>query len=120
MSNNPKDFPFDDWDKGYPPKSPFKNPWIPHRPRDSLRSFDTMLEEFEKLLKEVLNDLGFQEKMTSLDKETVLNAKVRKGERLYKITIENITPEVEEDEESIEIEWDTEGGFGDGHEDLKE
>jgi hypothetical protein len=40
--------------------------------------------------------------------------------RVYKITVEDITPKPEETPDEISIEWDESGAFSGSHEDLTE
>jgi hypothetical protein len=103
------------WD--YPVEN---NPNNPFRPRKSKNYMTEIMREMEKLLKDLLNDSGVNSKMKKMKKKTTLNATVKRGNKVYRITIDEITPPKSETPDEISIEWDEDGGFGSGHNDLKE
>lgn len=100
---------------------PFENnPNNPFRPRKSKNYMTEIMREMEELLKDLLNDSGVNSKMKKMKKKTTLNATVKRGNKVYRITIDEITPPKSETPDEISIEWDEDGGFGSGHDDLKE
>ena len=78
------------------------------------------MEDMKKILGEMLGDKDTKKRMKVMRKHTTLHAKVKRGEKVYNITIEEITPKLSDLPDEIEIEWDDEGAFGEGHEDLTE
>ena len=78
------------------------------------------MDEMRKILGGMLGDKETKKKMKGMRKRTTLHAKVKRGEKVYNITIEEVTPKPSEIPDEIEIEWNDSGSFGDGHEDLTE
>jgi len=112
--------------RGWPPYDPNdskrKDYWNPYRglnfPTDDFFGIEKTMEEMKKILGEMLGDKETKKKMKGMRKRTTLHAKVKRGEKVYKISIEEITPKPSEIPDEIEIEWDDSGSFGKGHKDL--
>ena len=100
------------------PYSPFGTPsdWFPV----SDPVTDEIMKEMKRILKSLLNDSNSKKKMKDMKKRTTLKATVKRGEKKYRITIEEITPKPSEVPDEIKIEWDSDKSFGKGHKDLKE
>ncbi len=109
IMSNWKD-PFDN-DYNYP------NPFRPGKPRNFITD---LMKEMEDILKDLLNDESVNEKMNKMNRKATLKATVKRGNKVYNIIIDEVTPDASEIPDEIIIEWDKDGGFGDGHEDLKE
>ena len=60
----------------------------------------------KKILGEMLGDKDTKKRMKVMRKHTTLHAKVKRGEKVYNITIEEITPKLSDLPDEIEIEWD--------------
>ena len=92
----------------------------PFRHRKPQNFVTDLMKEMEEILKDLLKDEGVNEKMNKMSRKTTLKATVKRGNKVYNITIDEVTPKVSEIPDEIIIEWDKDGGFGEGHEDLKE
>jgi hypothetical protein len=102
-----------------------KDYWNPYRgfPTQGLEDFfgvEKTMEDMKKILGEMLGDKDTKKRMKVMRKQTTLHAKVKRGEKVYTITIEEVTPKLSDIPDEIEIEWDDEGAFGEGHADLTE
>ena len=114
--------------RGWPPYDPKDNErkdyWNPYRgfslPNDDFYGVEKTMDEMRKILGGMLGDKETKKKMKGMRKRTTLHAKVKRGEKVYNITIEEVTAKPSEIPDEIEIEWNDSGSFGDGHEDLTE
>ena len=108
--------PFDSF-FNYPPydrdNSPWKNPY---------KQVDDIASELRKVLNDILNNGEAKTKMNKLNKRSTLRANVKRGNKVFRITIENITPKPSEMPDEIEIEWDPDNAENPNgsHEDLTE
>ena len=115
--------------RGWPPyenrdkaDKDYWNPYRGFRSKDWEDFFgvEKTMEDMKKILGEMLGDPETKKKMKGMKKRTTLHARVKRGEKVYKITIEEVTPKPSEVTDEIEIEWDDTGSFGKGHKDLSE
>lgn len=84
------------------------------------RSLNRSMKEIEKIFKAFVNDDETKDRMSNLSARNTLKATVKRNGKVYKITVEDITPKPEEIPDEISIEWDESGAFSGGHEDLTE
>jgi len=114
--------------RGWPPYEPRdddkKNPYRPYgNPfnwEDILDRNDKTMREMRKILSAFLSDDDSKKKMNKMKKRTTLKAKVKRGNKVYQVTVEEITPKPSEIPDEVSIEWDNNSSFGEGHEDLTE
>ena len=109
--------PYDNRDKAD------KDYWNPYRSFqskdwDDFFGVERTMEDMKKILGEMLGDKETKKRMKGMRKRTTLHAKVKRGEKVYNITIEEVTPKPSEFPDEIEIDWDDSGSFGKGHKDL--
>lgn len=78
------------------------------------------MRDMEKILKAFLGDTESTERMNNLSSRNSLKATVKRNGKVYKITVEDITPKPEEIPDEISIEWDDSTEFKGSHEDLTE
>jgi len=102
-------------------KNPFEDDYYKRfNPRQPNKFMNDIMREMEDLLKEFLNEDGVNKKMKKMGRKTTLKATVKRGNKVYSVIINDITPDSTEIPDEISIEWDEDGGFGNGHDDLKE
>jgi len=83
-------------------------------------SLNRSMRDIEKIFKSFIDDSEAKDRMSNLSPRNTLRATVKRGGRVYKITVEDITPKPEETPDEISIEWDESGAFSGSHEDLTE
>jgi hypothetical protein len=117
--------------RGWPPYEPRdddnKNPYRPYgspsrkSPWDDIfDNTDKTMREMRKILSAFLSEDDSKKKMNKMKKRTTLKAKVKRGNKVYQVTVEEITPKPSEIPDEVTIEWDDQNSFGEGHEDLTE
>ena len=117
MSRNP----FDEFDK-YLGNFFTDSPYPPYDPYRRKKTTQNLIDDLKKALKDILNDKDAKTKMNKMKKTETLRANVKRGNKVFRITIENITPKPSEVPDEVEIEWNPKeptGKFG-PHEDLTE
>jgi len=115
--------------RGYPPYEPRDDPNKnnPYRPYGTPFSWDDIfsptdntMREMRRILSGFLSNDESKDKMKKMKKRTTLKAKVKRGNKEYLVTVEEVTPKPSEKPDEVTIEWDDTASFGEGHEDLTE
>ena len=102
-------YPVDDW----------FNDIFRHSPYTRNMRISKSMKDMENLFRQFLDADETKTKMDNLGERATLTATVKKNGKVYKITVENITPKPEEIPEEIEINWNNSHDFG-NHEDITE